>query len=163
VVPNPTPPPEARVAVVTPQAVPAPDPDPLPVRAPPAPPATKPAGPGTVAQVALLSDLPVPVEVKPAVVMLPQDPVPPEPEPDPDPYAHLPLLRQLPYDIQTAIPEMRITVHVYGAEPRSRFVMIEHKKYREGDRLSDDLILDAIAPGGLVLRYRDTAFWMDSQ
>ena len=70
---------------------------------------------------------------------------------------------KLPYEVQTAIPEMRITVHVYGEEPRSRFVMIQHKKYREGDRLSDDLTLDAIAPGGLVLRYQDTAFWMDSQ
>jgi general secretion pathway protein B len=136
----------------------------VPVRVPPVPPAAKPAAPANVPQIARLSDLPAPVEVKPAVVMLPQEPIPPEPEPDPDPdpYAHLPLLRQLPFEVQTAIPDLRITVHVYGEEPRSRFVMIQRKKYREGDRLSDDLTLDAIAPGGLVLRYQDTAFWMDS-
>jgi hypothetical protein len=118
----------------------------------------------TVPPVTPLPDLPAPVEVKPAVVVPPQGPVPPPaPEPEPDPYADLPLLRQLPYSVQTEIPDLRITVHVYGEDARSRFVVIQHKKYQEGDRLSEDLTLDAIAPGGLVLRYQDTAFWIDSQ
>lgn len=75
-----------------------------------------------------------------------------------DAYASLPMRRSLSYAIQTKLPDLSILVHVYGEEPRDRFVIIQNRKYREGDELADDLALEAITPSGAVLRYKDTAF-----
>ena len=124
-------------------------------------PASAPAGPAATASqsVAKLPD-PPPVQVAPPVVAPPKAPLP-EPETDPDPYASLPVLFQLPHEIQRAIPELPITVHVYDKDPRYRFVIMTRRKYREGDQLGRDLTLEAIAPGGLVLRFRGTRFWFD--
>ncbi len=71
------------------------------------------------------------------------------------------MLLQLPDKIQRAIPELKITVHVYDQDPLYRFIIMGRRKYREGDRLGRNLTLEAIAPGGLVLRYQGTAFWFD--
>ena len=94
-----------------------------------------------------------PVEV-PTAVVVPR-------EPEPDPYAALPLLGQLPDSIQAAIPELPVSVHVYDENAANRFIIIERRKYREGDKLGDDLTLEGIMQRGLVLRYQDTAFWVD--
>lgn len=143
-----------------------------PVAAPPvaAPPAAAPpaalarAVPATAtatrSQVAALSDLPPAVEVPTAEVIAPQPPKQ-DLDPVPDAYAALPLLRQLPYKTQSAIPDLTVSVHVYAEQASRRFVRINRKKYREGDQLGDNLTLEAIAPDGLVLRYRDTSFWID--
>ena len=72
------------------------------------------------------------------------------------------MLLQLPPEIQRAIPDLKITVHVYDQNPRYRFIIMQRRKYREGDQLGRDLSLEAIAPGGLVLRYQSTRFWLDS-
>ena len=103
-----------------------------------------------------LPALPPPVEVPVAVVVPPAAPLP-----EPDPYAALPLLVQLPYSFQAAIPDLPVSVHVYDEDAGNRFIIIERRKYREGDTLGNDLILEGIAPRGLVLRYQDTAFWLD--
>ncbi|MCZ6770672.1 MAG: general secretion pathway protein GspB, partial [Proteobacteria bacterium] len=65
------------------------------------------------------------------------------------------------YQIQTALPDLPILVHVYGEDASARFVVIRHKRYREGDPLGDNLTLEAITPSGAVLRYRDTSFRID--
>ena len=93
------------------------------------------------------------MEVLPAIVAPPEEPIP-----EPHPCASLPLLHRLSYQIQTALPNLLILVHIYGEDPRDRFVIIEHKRYREGDQLGNDLTLEAITPSGAVLRYRDTSF-----
>ena len=111
---------------------------------------------------AAFPDLPPPTEVPELVAVPPEAAVlEPGPEPEPDPYAALPLLVQLPYSIQAAIPELPVTVHVYDEDAGNRFIIIERRKYREGDKLSDDLILEGIGPRGLALRYQDTVFWFD--
>jgi general secretion pathway protein B len=93
--------------------------------------------------------------VPPAVVVPPEESTS---EPDPDAYAPLPLLRQLSYLIQTALPDLRISVHVYAEVPTDRFVIIQRVQYREGDQLGKDLTLEAITPSGAVLRYQNTEF-----
>ncbi len=93
--------------------------------------------------------------VPPAVVVTPEESTS---EPDPDAYASLPLLRQLSYLIQTALPDLRISVHVYAEVPTDRFVIIQRVQYREGDQLGKDLTLEAITPSGAVLRYQNTEF-----
>ena len=104
-------------------------------------------------QPAALPDMAPPTEGLPAVVVPPEEPIP-----EPDPYASLPLLHQLSYSIQTALPDLSILVHVYGEDPQDRFVIIQRSKYREGDQLGDHLNLEAITPSGAVLRYQDTGF-----
>ena len=83
---------------------------------------------------------------------------PSQPQPAAYATADLPTVRELSYSVQSALPEFPISVHVYSEEAGNRFVIIDREKYREGDHINRDLTLEAIAPGGIVLRYLDTAF-----
>lgn len=78
--------------------------------------------------------------------------------PRPAPQDELPTMRELSSAMRSALPKLPISVHVYSEEASGRFVIIGREKYREGDRLERELTLEAIAPGGIVLRYQDTAF-----
>jgi general secretion pathway protein B len=127
------------------------EPDPAPT-----PPVASVSRPALPQQTSALPDLPPSGEVKAAVVVRPKVPMQ---EPDPD--ASLPSLRQLPYSIQTALPDLTISVHVFAENPRDRFVIIQRRKYGEGDLLRSDLTLEEIAPSSVVLRYKDTMFRLD--
>ncbi len=120
-----------------------------------APTVTSALAPALLQPTAALPDLAPPIAVLPAVVVPPQEPTL---ELEPDPYASLPLRRRLSYQIQTALPELPIVVHVYGEDAHKRFVVMKHKKYREGELVGNDLILEAITPSGAVFRFRDTSF-----
>lgn len=79
-------------------------------------------------------------------------------EPDSASFDSIPLLRQLSYSTQTKLPDLSISVHVFAETPTDRFVIIQGKRYQEGDKLREALTLDAITPSGAVLRYQDTKF-----
>lgn len=58
-----------------------------------------------------------------------------------------------------ALPELRIDIHVYDAEAvQRRFVSINARKYREGDRLNEGPVVREIVPEGVVLEDAGTAF-----
>ena len=78
---------------------------------------------------------------------------------DPDPYQEIPHQRQLPYDLQNALPDMIISVHMYSAEPSSRFVRINNSIYQEGERIDTELKLEEITRDGLIMTFRDNRFW----
>lgn len=78
---------------------------------------------------------------------------------DSDPYEGIPHQRQLPYDLQDAIPDMNISVHMYSANPSSRLVRINNTIYREGDLIDSELKLEEITPDGLIMTIRDERFW----
>ena len=80
-------------------------------------------------------------------------------EPDPDPYDGIPHQRQLDYDLQSALPDMTVSVHMYSATPSSRLVRINNTIYREGDLIDSELRLEEITQDGLILSIRDTRFW----
>lgn len=80
-------------------------------------------------------------------------------DPDPGPYDGIPHQRQLDYDLQSALPEMTLSVHMYSATPSSRLVRINNTIYREGDLIDRDLKLEEITQDGLILSIRDTRFW----
>jgi len=61
----------------------------------------------------------------------------------------------------TQLPELRLDLHVYDADPAKRFVFINMHKLREGEMLPDGVRLDAITPTGARMSYRGTSFSLD--
>lgn len=80
-------------------------------------------------------------------------------DPDPGPYDGIPHQRQLDYDLQSSLPAMNVSVHMYSATPSSRLVRINNTIYREGDLIDSELKLEEITQDGLILSIRDTRFW----
>jgi general secretion pathway protein B len=66
----------------------------------------------------------------------------------------VPLLGELPYEVQTRLPELRLNVHVYAKEPADRFVLLNMRKYREGEHTAEGLLVEEIAPHDLILSHR---------
>ena len=48
----------------------------------------------------------------------------------------------------TQLPELRLDLHVYDADPAKRFVFLNMRKLREGESLPDGVRVDAITPDG---------------
>ena len=57
-----------------------------------------------------------------------------------------------------ALPELRLDLHGYSEQRSNRFVFINGRKYGEGERLPDGLVLEAIEPRGAVLSYNGRRF-----
>ncbi|MGH8758665.1 MAG: general secretion pathway protein GspB, partial [Burkholderiales bacterium] len=62
--------------------------------------------------------------------------------------------REMPPDYRADFPALRIEIHVFEKAPQRRFVMVNGRKYREGERLSEGPSLLEIVPDGMVLEYR---------
>lgn len=83
-----------------------------------------------------------------------QEPVPAEVqriELAPSPVPSVPQLKEMSADYRAGFPQISIDVHVYDADPGQRFVMINGRRYREGDVLSEGPQLIEITESGLVL------------
>ena len=77
----------------------------------------------------------------------------------PDPYAGIPHQKQLPLQVQRALPELNFTVHIYSAKPASRLVKINGMRLREGDQISNALKLKEITKDGVILSFNNRPFW----
>jgi general secretion pathway protein B len=62
----------------------------------------------------------------------------------------------------TALPELRLDLHVYDVDPAKRFVFLNMRKLREGESLPEGVRLDSINPTGARLSYRGTQFTIDA-
>lgn len=161
---------------------PAPQPAPAVIVARPAPPPAQPAVvPGTEA-VASLDDLtdepildaasgpaaPLPA---PAVTPAPATSEPAAPVPTPPPAAGpsvapteippaltqpapLRKFREMPPEYRADFPALKIEVHVHEAAAQRRFVMVNGRRYREGERLAEGPQLVEIVAEGMVLEFR---------
>lgn len=58
----------------------------------------------------------------------------------------------------TQLPEMRMDLHVYDADPAKRFVFINMRKLREGESLPDGVRVEEITQTGARLSYRGNQF-----
>jgi general secretion pathway protein B len=58
----------------------------------------------------------------------------------------------------TALPDLRLDLHVYADDPAQRFVFINMRKLREGESLSEGVRVEQITPTGARLSYRGTRF-----
>jgi general secretion pathway protein B len=75
-----------------------------------------------------------------------------------DTAAAVPSWRQLSPELRKRIPPQHLSVHVYAAEPAQRFVLLNSRKVREGDRTRDGLAVVEIRQDGVVLEFEGQRF-----
>lgn len=134
-------------------------------------PTSKSASPETAdsmpAQVAMTSKptaaIPRPPLSEPVQKVEPAPIEPEEAEPEPIIEEIIPSLQELSSDFKQSVPPFEINVHVYADEVQRRFVLMDMKKYREGDRLPNGIFLEEIRPGGLVLDFRGVRFVVEKE
>lgn len=69
-----------------------------------------------------------------------------------------PLLGELAPRLRAEIPAIPVNIHVYSPNPAGRFVLIDMRRYHEGDTLASGPRLETITPQGLVLSHAGTRF-----
>ncbi len=70
----------------------------------------------------------------------------------------LPLYGDIASAPDSNLPPLHLDLHVYAADPRKRFVMIDMQKLREGDSLANGVTVVAIRPDGVVLSFAGRQF-----
>ncbi len=61
--------------------------------------------------------------------------------------------------LNTRLPNLRLDLHVFAAQPQERFVMINMHKLHEGDSMpTEGVRVESITPGGVVLSHDGTKF-----
>jgi hypothetical protein len=70
----------------------------------------------------------------------------------------IPLLQDLPFASQAAIPEMKFSGHAYSPNPDLRMIMVNTSIAREGDMITPDVRLVEITENGLIMIFKDTLF-----
>jgi general secretion pathway protein B len=94
--------------------------------------------------------LPVPTPVyKPKPISIETEPVLP------------PRWEDLPSEERNRLPAPRIDVHVFAREPARRFVLINLRKYQEGDTVDEGATIESILADGIVLSYQGQRYRVD--
>ena len=65
---------------------------------------------------------------------------------------------RLPLEIKAQLPVLKITGHIFSDNPDNRIININGSIFKEGDRVSDGLILKEITLNGAVFDYKGTLF-----
>lgn len=126
---------------------------------PPRPPVSPPVpAPAPVAAPAPRTAGPAP-DRPPSAAPLPPAPAPAAAPPSAPPAdARPPRLALLPESLRGALPPLNVDAHVYAEDPAKRFVLINLRRYREGERLEEGPLLQAITREGVVLSFRERSF-----
>ena len=121
------------------------------VQTPPA--AGKPQAPQTPAasQKQTVQQKPAPVEQ-----VYNEPPVKPEPKPPKD--GRVQRIADLPASISSGLPEFKMSLHYYIADPKARFARINDKTLREGDFLAEGLKVDEVTAAGVIMNCRGWRF-----
>lgn len=64
-------------------------------------------------------------------------------------------LKEMPADYRNNFPSIRVDVHAYDEQPAKRFVMINGRKYREGEVTAEGPRIVSIEEDGIVFNYRN--------
>lgn len=72
-----------------------------------------------------------------------------------------PVLRAMSESFRRSLPALNLDVHVYGERPEHRFVMINARRYNEGDWLNEGPLLETITADGVILRYQGQRFMLE--
>ncbi|HEY0721299.1 MAG TPA: general secretion pathway protein GspB [Gammaproteobacteria bacterium] len=70
----------------------------------------------------------------------------------------VPLLTTLSYQFQTMVPKMSINAQLYSKQPADRFVVINMKRYAEGQQTTDGVTIEAIRQEDIVFSYQGQRF-----
>jgi general secretion pathway protein B len=84
--------------------------------------------------------------------------VAPQPAASADRDSGIPYWDDMSLEFRSELPMPRLDVHVYDSNPQRRFLLVELKKYREGDTLTNGAVVEEILPDGVQLFYRGTRF-----
>ena len=151
-----------------PAATPAPaEREPLPLRAeePPTPVAAAP-GPAPLQAEEFFAPAAAPTATPtspPDIVELRAPSVPP-PSPAEPTWQDLPLWPLVPEQIRRQVTgQLVLNGHVFSKDPDERFVLLNMKKYREGEQLSEGPRLEAITREGVILAVPNGRFRFESQ
>ena len=131
---------------------------PVPAHAIPLPPPTPPAPrqnmPSPPAQAQPVVTRPLPASL-PAAASVPVTVPEPEPAQTLEPLQHL---ATLPASLREGLPPLRLSMHVYDPDPAARFVLIDGKRYRQGDAIAPGILIDAIRPDGVAIAHGQQRF-----
>ncbi len=72
-------------------------------------------------------------------------------------------LNDLPTDVRSALPPLKISAHVYSPEPQSRLVRVNDQLLQEGQVSIEGMQVEEILPKGIVFRFQGTRFRMGIQ
>lgn len=72
-----------------------------------------------------------------------------------------PRWQDLPPGERNNLPAPRIDVHVFAREPARRFVLINLRKYQEGDTVDEGATIESILADGIVLSYQGQRYRVD--
>ena len=70
----------------------------------------------------------------------------------------LPLHWQLGAETRARMPALKLSMHVFAADPAARFVILDGKRRVEGDPIDQGLRVEAIRRDGVVLSYNGQRF-----
>jgi len=100
-----------------------------------------------------------------AVAPEPLKVLPTAPPPTPAPsYNNLPVWPQVSAQLFSELnANLHLDVHVYSEVPHERFVLINMRKYKEGEKLQEGPVVDAITPDSVILSFRGQRFRMQAQ
>jgi general secretion pathway protein B len=76
----------------------------------------------------------------------------------------LPVWPQIPTQLfQQLSGGLRLDVHVFSDQPQKSFVLINMRKYRQGEKLQEGPQLDEITPEGVILSFSGQRFRLQAQ
>lgn len=67
-------------------------------------------------------------------------------------------MQNLPENLKTTLPDLKMTVHSYDNHSPLRFAIINERNLKEGEFLNPDLKLVEITPAGVILDYQGFKF-----
>jgi general secretion pathway protein B len=71
----------------------------------------------------------------------------------------IPFYYELPFTVRKALPQLRLSMHVYAADAAQRFVILNDSHLAEGEKTSDDVTLREVRPDGAVLEFQGKRFF----
>jgi general secretion pathway protein B len=128
-----------------------------------------PTGPATAPSADTSAQVPTAPAIAPPPVATTAPATAPEPAPTPAPVAatpateatsssDVPPVYALSLAIRQALPPLRLSMHVWNADPARRFVILGEARAVEGEAAGDDLRVVEIRRDGVVLEFRGTRF-----
>lgn len=88
------------------------------------------------------------------VAPIPEPRSEPAPRSAPTPASQLPrALRDMPVEYRQRFPAVTLDVHVYNADPARRWIMVDGRRYAEGQTLDGGQRIGAIVPEGAILEF----------
>jgi general secretion pathway protein B len=75
----------------------------------------------------------------------------------------LPSYSQLASAAGTALPQLRLDMHVYSSKPQERFIFLNMQRLHEGNSLPNGVRVEQITPDGVILSHHGSKFVIERE